>query len=115
MSQVRFIHDGNSIDYTPAPGNDVAAGDVVIQGDLVGIAKLDIAAGRLGALTVTGVFDFPKATGSGSAIASGTKVYWDATDKLVTSDADSGANKYVGKTIRAVTDAEATVCVRLEQ
>jgi len=115
MSQVRFIHDGNSIDYTPAPGSDVAAGDVVIQGDLVGVAKLDIAAGRLGALSVTGVFDFPKATTPGSAMPSGTKVYWDAANKLATTDADSGANKYIGKTIRAASDTDATVRVRLEQ
>ena len=58
-----FVHDGSSIDYTP--GAAVAAGDVVVQGDLVGVAKLDIPANVLGALAVTGVFDFPKATGGG--------------------------------------------------
>ena len=113
MPQVRFIHDGNSIDHTPLA--NLSAGDVVVQGDLVGIVKLDIPAGTLGALAVTGVFDFPKATTSGSAISSGAKVYWDATDKLATTDADSDANKYIGKAVRAVTDADATVCIRLEQ
>jgi predicted RecA/RadA family phage recombinase len=57
MSQVIFIHDGDTIDYIPAA--DVAAGDVVVQGELVGIAKQPIKAGHLGALAVTGVFDFP--------------------------------------------------------
>jgi predicted RecA/RadA family phage recombinase len=113
MSNVRFIHDGNKIDHTPLA--DVAAGDVVVQGDLVGIAKLDIPAGSLGALAVTGVFDFPKATISGSAIPTGSKVYWDAADKLATTDSDSGANKYIGKAIRAATDADPTVRIRLEQ
>ena len=31
--------DGAAIDYTP--GTDVAAGDVVVQGELVGVAKRD--------------------------------------------------------------------------
>ena len=54
--KARFIHDGLSIDYTPAA--DVAAGDVIELGEWIGIAKLDIAAGTLGALAVAGgVFD----------------------------------------------------------
>ena len=75
---VNFIHDGKSIDYTPASA--VTAGDVIVQGDLVGVAKLDIAANQLGSLAVEGVFDFPKATGGGSAIAVGTSVFWDVAD-----------------------------------
>ena len=37
MAQAQFIHDGDEIDYTP--GADVSAGDVVVQGDLVGVTK----------------------------------------------------------------------------
>ena len=115
MATARFIHDGNSIDHTPAPGSDVTAGDVVVQGDLLGIAKLDIAAGTLGALAVTGVFDVPKATGAGEAITAGTKVYWDAGNSVATTDTAEGANKYLGKTVAAASDDDATVRVRLEQ
>ncbi len=111
MATAIFIHDGNSIDYTP--GADVNAGDVVVQEDLVGIAKLDIAADALGALAVTGVFDVPKATGGGTALAAGTVVYWNATDKQAT--ASSSGNKYLGKTILAAADGDATVRVRLDQ
>ena len=64
------------MDYTP--GSNVTGGDVVVQGDLVGVAKLDIAANRLGSLAVEGIFDFPKSTAGGSAIAVGTTVYWNA-------------------------------------
>ena len=53
-----FIHDGNSIDYTPAA--DTAAGAVVVQGDLIGVTRALIAANVLGSLAVVGVFDFPK-------------------------------------------------------
>ena len=109
----RFIHEGKSIDYTP--GADISAGDVVVQGDLVGIAKLDIATGTLGALSVTGVFDLPKATGGGEAIDAGAKVYWDAGDGAAKTDDEGGANKYLGKTVAAAGDDDETVRVRLSQ
>ena len=113
MATATFVHDGKSIDYTP--GADVSAGDVVVQGDLVGIAKLDIASGALGSLAVVGVFDLPKATGGGTAITAGAKVYWDAGDEEAKADDESGANKYLGKVVRAAADADETVRVRLEQ
>jgi predicted RecA/RadA family phage recombinase len=101
------------VDYTPSSA--VAAGDVVVQGELVGVAKLNIAANQLGALAVTGVFDLPKATGTGSAITAGSKVYWDAAEAVAKTDSESGANKYLGKTIRAAGDSDTTVRVRLGQ
>ena len=79
-----FKHNGDAIDYTPSA--DVAAGDVVVQGELVGVAKLDIAANVLGSLAVKGVFDFPKASGDGG-ITAGAECYWDATNKVATDDA----------------------------
>ena len=107
----KYIQDDESVDYTP--GSNVTAGDVVVQGDLVGVAKLDIAAGRLGALAVEGVFDFPKSTAGGSAIAVGTTVYWNAGAQQAT--ATSAGNKLLGKTIKAAVDADTTVRVRLFQ
>ncbi|NLX60656.1 MAG: DUF2190 family protein [Phycisphaerae bacterium] len=109
----QFVHDGRSIDYTPSAA--VTAGDVVVQADLIGVAKLDIAANALGALAVTGVFDFPKATGAGSGIAVGAKVYWKADPGAAQADDEAGANKLIGKTIKAAADADATVRVRLSQ
>ena len=113
MATAQFVHDGKSIDYTP--GADVTAGDVVVQGDLIGVAKLDIAADILGALAVAGVFDFPKATGGGSAIAAGAIVYWDVADSEAKTDDESAANKLLGKTIVAAGDDDTTVRVRLDQ
>jgi len=113
MATAIFVHDGKSIDYTP--GADVSAGDVVVQNDLVGIAKLDIASGILGALAVTGVFDVPKTAGVGEAIGAGAKVYWDVADGVAKEDAEAGANKYLGKTVAAAGDDDTTVRVRLEQ
>jgi predicted RecA/RadA family phage recombinase len=109
MPQATFVHEGGTVDYTPAA--DTAAGDVVLQGDLVGVANLDIKAGRLGALAVTGVFDMAKQ--AALAIAVGVFVYWDNAAKVVTTMA--GGNKLLGKAIRAAAAADATVRVRLIQ
>ncbi|MBI1371820.1 MAG: DUF2190 family protein [Phycisphaera sp.] len=106
-----FVQDGEAIDHTP--DTDVAAGDVVVQEDLIGVAKLDIPAGMLGALHVTGVFNLPKEVGAGKAIAAGKKAYWDATNKVVTTTA--GSNKQLGKTVAAAGDNDPTVRVRMSQ
>lgn len=109
----RFIHDGRSIDYTPSAA--VTAGDVVVQADLIGIAKVDIAANALGALAVTGVFDVPKTAGVGEGIDVGSIVYWDVADQVAKTDDESGANKRLGKTVAAAGDDDTTVRVRLSQ
>ena len=108
-----YIHEGSSIDYTPTV--DVTAGDVIVQNELVGVAKLDIPANTLGSLAVVGVFDFPKATGLGSAITAGADVYWDATTGVATTDDGTGTNKKIGRTITASTDADTTTRVRMSQ
>ena len=108
-----FVQAGDAIDYTP--GADVAAGEVVVQGDLIGVSKLPIASGKLGSLAVDGVFDFPKATGVSTAIGAGKTVYWDVGDEEAKEDDESGANKLLGKTVVAAVDADATVRVRLSQ
>jgi len=111
MSDVTFRHDGGAVDYTPS--SDVTAGDVIVQGQLVGVAKSDIDANVQGALAVEGVFDFPKADGSGTAISAGAKVYWDDTNDQATETA--GANVYIGKVVEAATDDDTTVRVRMSQ
>lgn len=108
-----FKHRGEAIDHVP--GADVGAGDVVVQGELVGVAKMDIMAETLGALHVSGVFDFPKATGSGTGFAAGVKAYWDDTANVATEDAAGGVNKYLGKTTVEAGDDAAAVSIRLSQ
>ncbi|MFO7958339.1 MAG: DUF2190 family protein [Candidatus Brocadiia bacterium] len=113
MATAKFVQEGSAIDYTPS--SDVSAGDVVVQGELVGVSRLDIAADTLGALAVTGVFDFPKATGVGEGIAAGANVYWDEAEGQAGTDSETGANKLIGKTVAAAGDDDATVRVRMSQ
>jgi len=113
MATAIFRHDGAAVDHTP--GAAVSAGDVVVQGELIAVAKLDIAANQLGALAVQGVLDFPKATGVGTAISAGANVYWDVADVEAKEDSETGANKLIGKTVAAAGDNDATVRVRMSQ
>ena len=104
--QARFIHDGKAVDFFPA--TDVAAGTVIVTGDLVGVTKLDIQAGRLGALAVVGVFDVEKAN---AAISLGAKVYWDATAKQAVTTATG--NKLLGICVQEATAEDSVVRVRI--
>jgi len=109
----KFVHEGESIDYTP--GADVLTGAVVVQAELVGVAQGPIKANQLGSLAVSGVFDFPKALGAGSGMPAGTNAYWDTGAQNATKNAAAGANKLIGKTVKATVDADTTVRIRLLQ
>lgn len=108
---VRWTNEGDMIDYTPSVA--VAAGEVIVQADLVGYAKRDIAANVKGALCVSGCADWPKAAGSGTAIPAGTKLYWDSGNEVPT--ATAGSFKYIGKSTAAATDDDTTVNIRMSQ
>lgn len=107
MAQAVFVHDGACIDYTP--GAAVTAGEVVVQGDLVGVAQRDIPANTPGSLAVSGVFDFAKL--AALALAVGTLVYWDDAADVTTNVA--AGNKLLGKVVKAAAAADASVRVRL--
>ena len=106
----RYVQRGDAIDYTPAA--DVAAGDIVILGKLVGVAKLDIASGELGALALTGVYEAAKA--SGTAFAAGALVAWNPATKQAVAGGTSGATN-IGHAVAAADAASAFVHVRLCQ
>ena len=86
MAQATFVHEGAAIDHTP--GADVAPGDVVVQSDLVGIAKREIKANTLGALAVEGVFDVAKEAGAGVTFSTGDLAYWDDANDVALAGED---------------------------
>jgi len=98
------------VDYTPEEA--VSAGDVVVQGDLIAVATVAIAANKLGALQVVGpmgVWTFPKSTGSGTALTVGQVVYWDADNSVVTTTAST--HKVLGKVFEAAATTASTVLI----
>ena len=107
----RYVQRGDAIDYTPTA--DVAAGDVVVLADkLVGVAKLDIKAAELGALTLTGVYEVAKA--SGVAFAVGMEVGWNPTDRKAVAAGAAGSVK-IGHAVALTGASDSTVFVRLCQ
>lgn len=83
--------DPTMIDYTPS-GADVDAGEVVLLGNTTGltcgIAHIDIEDGRKDALAAGGgIYDCVNLNNA----AVGAKVYWDNTNKKVTTVSSSNA------------------------
>lgn len=113
MPASQFIHDGDTIDYTPVSATP--AGTVVVQGGLIGITKRGLAANELGALAVTGVFDLPKVVGGSTAIAVGTELFWDFTTDTVTDNSAGDVFNSLGRCVAPATDEDLTVRVRLSQ
>lgn len=72
-----FQQPGEVIDWPNATGNDVSSDDVVVIGQILGVAQTDIANGETGPVMVTGVHRLPKV--SGAVIAQGEVLVWDSS------------------------------------
>ena len=103
----KFVQIGDTIDYRPA--TDVAAGDLVIRGEIIGVAKLDIPANTLGAISLTGIYDVEKIN---VAIDMGEKVYWDATTKKITSFPTD--NTEIGICVQPAEASDTTARIRIK-
>ena len=57
----------------------------------------------------------PGAVFSGSGIAAGAVCYWDVADQQAKADDESGANKRLGKSVKAAGDNDTTVRIKLDQ
>lgn len=104
MPQATY-YDGDVIITLPhTPGSAVTAGDVVVVGDVTGIAHVDIPANQLGALSMVGGTYI--VTGD-AAISAGKKVYWNDSANKVTETASG--NKAIGTTLTACS-ADGSTC-----
>lgn len=83
--------DDGTIDYTP--GSAVTGKAIVVLNGIVGIAVGDIAANKLGSLTVAGLFKLPKTT---AAVVRGLPIHWNPTGSPNSGDASSGAANQLG-------------------
>lgn len=86
MAKAIYFQKGEAIDYRPTTA--VAAGEIVVQGKLVGITRLDIPAGTLGSLAVTGVFKVAKA--SATVFTAGAEVFFKDGNAATTGDVKLG-------------------------
>lgn len=106
-----YIQAGSRLDYTVPSGQSTTTGVPVVIGETVGIALNSGAAGSQVVIAFDGVYTLAKATGSGTAIALGARLYWDATNNRVTGT--PGTHKMIGFAWSAAAVGDATVQVKL--
>lgn len=106
----KYKQEGEQIDYTPSSAK--TAGEVVVQGGLVGVVSSDIAADTLGSLSIGGVWELPKGTGAGKDIGVGEKVYWNTT-LFQAIQLASGSMPLAGVAIASAGQDDAFVSVKL--
>ena len=73
----KFVRNGDTITYTNSTGSAISSGDVVVTGNLIGIAITDIAIGESGELATSGVHEVPKV--SAAVFAQGEKLIYDVS------------------------------------
>lgn len=71
-----YVQNGATLEWTNG-GTAVSSGDVVVVGDLVGIAAVDIAGGATGTIYIEGVFEV--ACNAADTITQGMTLTWDAS------------------------------------
>ncbi|VDC31416.1 DUF2190 family protein [Pseudogemmobacter humi] len=85
-----YIMPGEHLTITAAA--PITSGQLVVVGDIVGVAQGDAEIGDDVVIVRRGIFELPKT--SAQAWTVGAKVYWDAGNSLVTTTASG--NKLIG-------------------
>lgn len=103
-----FIQEGERIVYTNSTGSAIASGDVVPIGKVLGIALVNIADTKIGAVALEGVWEVPKTTGI--AITQGDELFWNTGTGKVTKTA---TDRPMGLAFKSELSAATTVQVKL--
>ena len=82
-----YDSEGKVVQYTA--GANISAGDVVVMGEIIGVALNDIANGDTGSVAIEGVFTVPKV--SAAVIAVGESLTYDVSASAFDDNAASPA------------------------
>lgn len=99
-----YVQKGGVIDYTA--GATISAGDVLVVGEQIGIALVDMVSGDVGSVAIEGVFTVAKV--SAAVIAQGESVIWDTSASAFDDNAATPATGDVSKCCIAMEAAAAT-------
>ena len=102
-----YVAEGKIVNVT-AP-YDVTSGGGALVGNLFGVAAMTALSGSAVDIYREGIFDLAKPVSTGITFAQGDRVYWDNTNKVVTSAVNG--NRLVGIAMAAAADADATARV----
>jgi predicted RecA/RadA family phage recombinase len=105
-----YVQKGDVLDYTVPAETEIASGDIVKAGSLIGIAATDGVAGDVIAVNLCGVFEVGKETG---AVTVGAPLYFKASTGKATTDDESDANALMGYAFSAQSSGDTTVKVKL--
>lgn len=100
-----YYCDGDIIDIVA--DSDIKSGELVIKGNIIGVAITDINSGETGAIQRTGVWKLAK--NGTDTFSAGDVAYYDATNKVITSTSTN--NKAVGVIVKAVLSTDTTAFV----
>lgn len=111
---INFVNTNDSkVPYT-STATAITAGEPIVAGNLILIPDVSLEAGNAGQIIsccIAGIFRFKKK--AATALAFGTKLYWDAANKQVDTTHNSNANMAIGYVARAAAadDEEVEVTV----
>ena len=106
-----YIQPGDSLAVAIPYAGGVTSGQGVLVGALFGVAAVDAAQGATIECQTKGVFDLTK--DPALAIAAGARVFWDNTNRRITTTA--AGNFQVGLATQAALSADATARVVLQR
>jgi predicted RecA/RadA family phage recombinase len=104
-----FVQKGNTV--TVAAPADVASGQLVVVGSIVGVAAFTAVSSADVEVTVEGVFELPKVTTD--VIGQGDRLYWNSGQAKLTKTAGTGSKPMVGVAAAAAGNGLTTVNCRL--
>ena len=104
----KYKQKGETLAYTNATGSDISSGDVVVIGNHIGVAEVDIANGSSGTVRVKGVHTLTKTTSK--AATQGQALFWDSDNEYITTTPTA---YFAGFAHAAAAQATATVDVDL--
>ena len=106
-----YVQKGEIMDYVNDTGSDIASGDGVVASTQFGVAITSIANGATGSVAIVGVYRMKK--DNSQAFTQGTKLYWNETNKQLTTTATD--NKVAGHAFDAAATADTEVNINLNR
>lgn len=111
-----YIQPGDNLNYVNATETVIAAGSLVVMGEVTGVAATTIEPSETGVIATRGVFEFEK---DGTDITAGAAVYYDTENEKATANADNGlsggSKKYhkIGLAAAAAETSSGTVAIKI--
>lgn len=104
-----YLMPGEKMEYSNS-GSAISSGDIVVIGERIGVADVDIAATTgVGTVSMEGVFTLPKATGQ--AWTQGQPLFYDSSAGKITSTGTANTKAGYAQTAAASGDTTGEVCL----